>query len=179
MQFLHSRSIIHRDLKSLNVLFDADGRMHICDFGCSRKAGDEDALMTQNVGTPHWMAPELMNSNSGHNSKMDVYAYGLVPWKIVSLQVSFAGLEPTQIHIQVSVNDIRPVIPEHVNAPLRDLIQQCLDRNPDVRPTFDEIVGRFAVDMITVDGADTKAFGRDVQDAVGSRGHRGGSSTRS
>jgi serine/threonine protein kinase len=55
--------------------------------------------MTQNVGTPHWTAPELMNSNSGHNFKIDVYAYGLVPWEIVSRQVPFAGLEPTQIHI--------------------------------------------------------------------------------
>jgi serine/threonine protein kinase len=53
MQFLHSCSIIHRDLKSLNVLFDVDRRVHICDFGCSWTAGDEDALMTQNVGTPH------------------------------------------------------------------------------------------------------------------------------
>jgi hypothetical protein len=77
------------------------------------------------------------------------------------------------------VNDIRPVIPEHVNAPLRDLIRQCLDRNPDVHPTFDEIVDRFEADMITVDGAYTTVFGRDVQDTVGSKGHRGGSSTRS
>jgi serine/threonine protein kinase len=175
MQFLHSLNIIHRDLKSLNVLFNENGRAHICDFGFSRHAGGEEALMTQNVGTPHWMAPELLNSNTSYTSKVDVYAYGLVLWEIVSRQVPFSGLEPAQILVQVFMNDIRPVIPDHVNVPLRDLIKQCWDRNPDVRPTFDEIVDRFVTDKIVVDGADVAEFERYVEETVGT----GGSAWRS
>jgi hypothetical protein len=166
MQYLHSRNIIHRDLKSLNVLLDNDDRAHICDFGFSRTAED-DAMMTQNIGTPHWMAPELLTANAIYTSKVDVYAYGLVLWEIVSLQVPFTGLDPTQIMVQVYMHNIRPVMPSHVNPKLRELIRRCWDRNPDVRPTFDEIVELFVTEKIMVDGTIEAEFSAYIGEKCG------------
>ena len=167
MQFLHSKHIIHRDLKSLNVLLDANGYARICDFGFSRVSTDEDKLLTTNVGTPHWMAPELLAATPGYNNKIDVYAYGIVLWEIVTGQLPFAGLESTQIIGQVLMNDARPPIPEQTNEPLQELMKQCWDKNPEKRPTFDEIVRRMIAGPIILNGADVTEFQQYVQEKVG------------
>jgi len=157
MQYLHSRHILHRDLKSLNVLFDNEGRAKICDFGFSRHMADND-MMTQNVGTPHWMAPELLISTGNYSYKVDVYSYGIVLWEIVSGNAPFKGLDPTQIVAQVLTYNLRPSIPESVNLPLKSLITRCWDRIPDRRPSFDEIVRLFQTGQILIDGSDKKEF---------------------
>ncbi|EAY07324.1 TKL family protein kinase [Trichomonas vaginalis G3] len=169
MQELHSKHIIHRDLKSLNVLLDKDYHVHICDFGFSRGAGEEQ-LYTQNVGTPHWMAPELLDSSHSYNYKVDVYAYGIVLWEIMTCQLPYSGLESTQIIAQVMMNDLRPSIPESTNGPLRDLTTSCWDRNPDRRPTFDEIIRRFQTNEITLNGADKEMFVKYMEEKIGKVG---------
>ena len=166
VQFLHNKHIIHRDLKSLNVLLDANGRAKICDFGFSRDMGEED-LYTSNVGTPHWMAPELLASSSSYNSKIDVYAYGIVLWEIATGQLPYQGLESTQIIAQVMMNDLRPTIPDSMNGLLRDLITACWDRNPDRRPSFDEIIRRFQSGPIVLNGADREAFQQYMTEQIG------------
>jgi serine/threonine protein kinase len=163
MQFLHAHNIIHRDLKSLNVLLDKDGRAKICDFGVSRTLGDEDeGVMTQNIGTIHWMAPELLASNATYTSKVDVYAFGIFLGELVTRQIPFGGEEPVRIAMMVLVNDARPVLPADLNASLRDLIVHCWQRDPDRRPTFDEIVERFVRDKIALDGTDIAQFAEYV-----------------
>ena len=100
MQYLHSNHIIHRDLKSLNILIDSKGHAHICDFGFSRK-DDEDEMMTKNVGTPHWMAPELLSGSGCYSSKIDVYAYGILLWEIATGSIPYQGIDPNQVVAQV------------------------------------------------------------------------------
>ena len=167
MQFLHSKHIIHRDLKSLNVLLDGSGHAKICDFGFSRTADDENQIMTQNVGTPHWMAPELLTSNKSYTYKVDVYAYGIVLWEIAAGKLPYSGMDSTQIIAQVLMENLRPVVPNHVNPKLRDLMVQCWDRDPDVRPTFDEIVRRIVKDRIMLEGADAAQFEKYIADNIG------------
>ena len=141
MQFLHSCQIVHRDLKSLNVLLDKNNRIRICDFGFSRHA-TEESLMTQNIGTPHWMAPEVLATDTNYSSKVDVYAFGIVLWELATSHTPYKGMDAQQIIAQVLHNDLRPTMPSDINPGMRDLITQCWDRNPDIRPTFDEIVRR-------------------------------------
>jgi hypothetical protein len=166
MQFLHSMNIIHRDLKSLNVLFDAGGRARICDFGFSRSAGSDDPL-TQCVGTPQWMAPEMLSSDGGYDARVDVYAYGVVLWEILTGKVPFAGLNPAAISLQVVTKDARPALPPAGNGEMRALIEACWDRDPEHRPSFDEIVNRFVFSHVVFDGTDAFEFGKYVQDAIG------------
>lgn len=166
MQFLHSCRIVHRDLKSLNVLLDENGRAHICDFGFSRLA-DEGDVMTQNIGTPHWMAPELLTGDSAYTSKVDVYAYGVVLWEIACGQLPYHGMDPAQIVARVLMHNARPLIPDTVGGALRALIVECWDRNPDARPTFDQIVHRFVRDRIVLAGGDIARLEQYVQETVG------------
>ncbi|KAH0795702.1 TKL family protein kinase [Histomonas meleagridis] len=141
MKFLHDKQIVHRDLKSLNVLLDKNNRIRICDFGFSRHASEE-STMTQNIGTPHWMAPELLSSTPNYSFKVDVYAFGILLWELASGQVPYHGMDAAQIISQVVTNDIRPAMPNDVNPGMRDLITHCWDRDPKVRPSFAEIVQR-------------------------------------
>ena len=166
MQFLHSRHIIHRDLKSLNVLLDSNGHAHICDFGFSRAFNGDETFLTENVGTPQWMAPELLATKNSYTMKVDVYAYGIVLWEIASGQIPYDGLDASQIVGQVLVNDARPPISDRIHPKLRDLIAKCWARNPDARPTFDEIVRRFIKDKIWLDGADDEQVQRYIWDKV-------------
>ena len=150
MEFLHSKHIIHRDLKSLNVLFDSNGFAHICDFGFSRK-DDEDDLLTRNVGTPHWMAPELLSSGP-YTSKVDVYAYGILLWEIVTSRLPYYGLDANQVTAQVLYSDLRPSIPANVVPAMKDLLRKCWAKNPDLRPTFSEILKEFRTGNIMLQG---------------------------
>ncbi|KAH0787803.1 TKL family protein kinase [Histomonas meleagridis] len=153
MQYLHSRHISHRDLKSLNVLLDSNLKVKVCDFGFSRFS-DETHLMTSNLGTIHWMAPELLIPGNMYTSKVDVYAYGILLWELVTCQKPYLGLDTHDIIYEVSHNDLRPIIPKDLNPLYADLIIRCWDRDPDIRPTFDEIVKLFRTKLITLNDAD-------------------------
>ena len=168
MKFLHSRHIIHRDLKSLNVLIDGNKKTKICDFGLSRFYDSNDATMTNNIGTPHWMAPELLGPSGQYDTKVDVYAYAILLWEICACAIPYQGLMAPQIIARVLVNDMRPEIPSNVSPALKQLIQECWARDPKARPTFAEIVKRVQKGDIYIEGADIGALTTYINDVVNS-----------
>jgi hypothetical protein len=113
------------------------------------------------------MAPELLTGDSTYTSKVDVYAYGILLWEIACGQLPYHGMDPAQIVAQVLMHDARPMIPDTVSGALRALIVECWDRNPDSRPTFDQIVHRFVRDRIVFAGGDITRFEQYVQETVG------------
>lgn len=136
---LHNNKVIHRDLKSLNILLDNNKLPKICDFGISR-AIDENNLgnMTVRIGTFHWMAPEMLDSDS-YSYKVDVYAFAIILWEMLTGQVPYQGQDPLKILLNVKNNGMRPVIPPDCNEGLSKLMTRCWDQDPDVRPTFVEL----------------------------------------
>ena len=139
MRFLHKRNIIHRDMKSLNVLLDQNGFAKVCDFGLSGYAG-KGQFLTKSLGTPYWMAPELLSADTAYDNKVDVYAYGIVLWEIVTTKSPYQGISPAQIIAQVLAHDKRPPLPNNCNEEFKELIQKCWDRDPKVRPSFNQII---------------------------------------
>ena len=115
MEYLHSLNIIHRDLKSLNVLLNSGGEVKITDYGSisifnhihnigSTRFNVKSEVMTSNVGTAAWMAPEcinqflfiLVNSNAvfnleKYNEKVDVYSFAITAYEVVSQKLPFDG----------------------------------------------------------------------------------------
>ena len=156
IQYLHSNHIIHRDLKSLNILIDEDLHIRICDFGYARK-DNESSHMTQNVGTIQWMAPELFNRNGFYTSKVDIFSYGILLWELVTQNEPYKGMEASSIPYKVLQKNLRPPLSDdEASIEVRSLISRCWDFDPDKRPNCDEIIEEFLSGKIIFEGADPK-----------------------
>jgi serine/threonine protein kinase len=141
MRFLHSRGIVHRDLKTLNILLDEFDDAYVADFGLSAvMRGNQD--LVGGVGTPHYTAPKVLQ-HLRYNEKIDVYSYCLVLWELLTQKVPYAGVKDIAIFDHVVNRNWRLPIPKEAPPGLRKIISRCWSRNPNDRPTFEEIVSLF------------------------------------
>lgn len=145
MRYLHSKGIIHRDLKSPNILLDNRLFPYISDFGLGRiieKAIEGLPPMTTCAGTPNWMAPEQI-STENYGFAVDVYSFGMILYELATCRFPFEGLKSHEIFNLVS-SGRRPELPPNLEGtPLKDLIQRCWDQDPNKRPNFDQIYNMF------------------------------------
>ena len=146
MKYLHHHGILHRDLKSPNILLDEHMLPKIADFGLGKFVGESDnepVPMTGNTGTPNWMAPEQISSPY-YSFPVDVFAYGVILYELVTGKCPFAEYgNPLQISNAI-FNGRRPELPHDIlGSPLENLIVRCWDQNPYYRPTFDNIYLEF------------------------------------
>lgn len=146
MEYLHSKSIVHFDLKCDNLLVNLrDPQRPICkvgDFGLSRIK--RNTLVSGGVrGTLPWMAPELLNGSSSRVSeKVDVFSFGIVLWEILTGDEPYADMHCGAIIGGIVSNTLRPPIPENCDPDWRKLMEQCWSANPDARPSFTEVTDR-------------------------------------
>ncbi|KAH8547441.1 kinase-like domain-containing protein, partial [Umbelopsis sp. PMI_123] len=134
LAFLHSNDVIHRDLKSLNILMDEHYRAKLCDFGLSTVKIKSSTKMThKTIGTTRWMAPEIFVENK-YSFKSDIYALGMVMWEIFSRNTT-PYFESVDYRIPfIVVNGEREKIPEDTPNNYVEMIKKCWDQNPDNRP---------------------------------------------
>ncbi|CAI5972126.1 unnamed protein product [Closterium sp. NIES-65] len=138
MQYLHSNNIIHRDLKSANLLLNSSGLVKVADFGLARTEAQEPGNMTAETGTIRWMAPEMID-HQPYTRKVDVYSYGIVLWEICTAQWPFEGLSFVQLAHAIVADNLRPPTKD-CPSQITKLVTRCWDRDPEKRPDFDEIV---------------------------------------
>ncbi|PUZ59039.1 hypothetical protein GQ55_4G009800 [Panicum hallii var. hallii] len=120
MDYLHQNRIIHRDLKTANLLMDEHELIKVADFGVARVKA-ESGVMTAETGTYRWMAPEVIE-HKPYDSKADVFSFGIVLWELLTGK------------------GLRPVIPRGTNPKLAQLLEKCWQQNPINRPDFTEIL---------------------------------------
>lgn len=140
MVYLHPK-IVHRDLKSQNVLLDSFGRAKVCDFGIA-KFKDRTFVSTVNgqAGTPCYMAPELFDG-AQVTEKVDVYSFSILLWEMLTGQVPWSNVpSPMQIIYYVGVLGQRMEIPENCLPSLKELIEMCWAESPTARPSFKRIL---------------------------------------
>ncbi|XP_054815043.1 uncharacterized protein LOC129315409 [Prosopis cineraria] len=146
MEYLHSKNIVHFDLKCDNLLVNLkDPVRPICkvgDFGLSKIK--RNTLVSGGVrGTLPWMAPELLNGSSNKVSeKVDVFSFGIVLWEILTGEEPYANMHYGAIIGGIVNNTLRPTIPSSCDAEWRTLMEQCWAPNPATRPSFTEIACR-------------------------------------
>jgi len=136
-RFLHAAEppVIHGDLKAGNVLVDARFRAKISDFGLSAKK------YTGAAGTPFWMAPELLRGQSTNTAESDVFSFGILLYELYSRKHPYEGEDPTTVLkgiVDEHVNK-RPPVPVGCPPKIAEIMEECLQSNPEKRPTFEEI----------------------------------------
>lgn len=94
MQYLHSQGILHRDLKSENLLLGRDMRVKVADFGISCQES-ESFTTHEFTGTYRWMAPEMLKDRN-HTKKADVYSFGIVLWELLTALTPYENMTPEQ-----------------------------------------------------------------------------------
>lgn len=142
MAYLHSASppILHRDLKSPNLLLDDSFGVKISDFGLARVKAST-LTMTGGTGTFQWMAPEVL-ANQRYTEKADIYSYGIILWELLTREVPYGEMQQIQVAIAVLTTGLRPTIPNDTPAGLRKLITDCWHADALQRPDFLEIIER-------------------------------------
>ncbi|PON79133.1 Serine/threonine protein kinase [Trema orientale] len=138
MAYLHGLGLIHRDLKSDNLLIFADKSIKIADFGFARIEVHTEG-MTPETGTYRWMAPEMIQHRP-YSNKVDVYSFGIVLWELMTGMLPFQNLTSVQAAFSVVHKGLRPSIPNDCLPVLGEIATRCWDANPDMRPTFTEVV---------------------------------------
>lgn len=141
MNFLHTATpmIVHRDLKSPNLLVDSSWNVKVCDFGLSRIKSHTYLSSKSNAGTPEWMAPEVLR-NEQADHKQDVYSYGVILWELVVKEEPWKGMNPMQVVGAVGFQNRRLPIPSGLDPRVSELITACWCDAPERRPSFEDIL---------------------------------------
>jgi serine/threonine protein kinase len=155
LEYLHSRNIIYRDLKSSNVLLDASwNRALLCDFGIARAMiGDGAGQMTRECGTYQYMSPEVILGKADYGEKADIYSFGILLNEMCTGEIPFSRqrLLPVQAAAAVVNKGLRPGMRGSVERKypeLHALIRKCWAQRDDARPTAAE--ARAELDAILV-----------------------------
>uniref|UniRef100_A0A0R0J9B7 non-specific serine/threonine protein kinase n=1 Tax=Glycine max TaxID=3847 RepID=A0A0R0J9B7_SOYBN len=141
MNYLHNCTpvVVHRDLKSPNLLVDKNWVVKVCDFGLSRMKHSTFLSSRSTAGTAEWMAPEVLR-NEPSNEKCDVYSFGVILWELSTLQQPWGGMNPMQVVGAVGFQHRRLDIPDDMDPAIADIIRKCWQTDPKLRPTFAEIL---------------------------------------
>ncbi|KAK9008674.1 hypothetical protein V6N11_075559 [Hibiscus sabdariffa] len=141
MNYLHNCTpmIVHRDLKSPNLLVDKNWVVKVCDFGLSRMKHSTYLSSKSTAGTAEWMAPEVLR-NEPSNEKCDVYSFGVILWELSTMQQPWGGMNPMQVVGAVGFQHRRLDIPDDMDPTIAEIIRRCWQTDPKLRPTFAEIM---------------------------------------
>ena len=157
LAYLHSRGVMHRDVKTCNVLLDAQRHAKLSDFGVATYlvpgATDDErfccAEYTAETGTYRQMAPEVI-LHKPYNHKCDVYSYGMLLWETLHRRLPFESATPLQAAFAVAMQLARPpIVLRDELQPYAPIITACWDVEPSERPEMEQIVER-AAEMVHV-----------------------------
>ncbi|GMY11146.1 serine/threonine-protein kinase sty17 [Fagus crenata] len=137
MNYLHQNNIIHRDLKTANLLMDENEVVKVADFGVAR-VQTQSGVMTAETGTYRWMAPEVIE-HKAYDHKADVFSFGIVLWELLTGELPYSHLTPLQAAVGVVQKGIRPTIPKNTYPRLTELLERCWQQDAAQRPDFSEI----------------------------------------
>jgi serine/threonine protein kinase len=145
MQYLHCHGFMHRDLKPANVLLDSFGHAKIADFGCSRLQS-ANLTLTNDVGTPRYMAPEVFAGEGRYTTAVDVYSFAMILYESLVGEPAFSDVpELTTFKLQTKVvNNERPPLPPSLNPEVSEMIERCWSGTPSDRHSFDDIAVFFS-----------------------------------
>uniref|UniRef100_A0A672V0H0 non-specific serine/threonine protein kinase n=1 Tax=Strigops habroptila TaxID=2489341 RepID=A0A672V0H0_STRHB len=154
LHYLHSKKIIHRDLKAGNVLLTQDGDIKLADFGVSARNMKTLQKRDSFIGTPYWMAPEVVMcetmKDTPYDYKADIWSLGITLIEMAQIEPPHHELNPMRVLLKIAKSD-PPTLscPSKWSLEFRDFLKKALDKNPETRPSAAQLLEHPFVSKVT------------------------------
>lgn len=134
LTYIHASHRIHRDIKSDNILLTTGGEIKLADFGYAAQLTEEQQKRHTVVGTPYWMAPELIRGHD-YGVKVDIWSFGIMLMELVHGEAPYMDFPPLRALFLITTKGIPPLQNAHLWSPeLNDFFKKCIEKDVDLRP---------------------------------------------
>lgn len=140
LQFLASEGKIHRDIKAGNILMRKNGAVKLADFGTSRDLSDTFAKCNTQTGSPCWMAPEVINSTTSYDGKVDIWSLGITCMEMALGKAPHSELKTPMQVMRAIVDNPPPELTDKWSPYFRSFVQKCLKKDPAQRFSLQQLL---------------------------------------
>ncbi|TNN18174.1 Serine/threonine-protein kinase 10 isoform 2 [Schistosoma japonicum] len=143
--FLHEKLIIHRDMKAGNILLTLNNEVKLADFGVSARLADEKQKRLTFIGTPYWMAPEVINcetfKDAPYNWKADIWSFGITLIELAQRRPPYNSINPTRVLLKISKSDPPTLSKPHLwSSKFKTFLARTLQKDPNQRPECKDLL---------------------------------------
>lgn len=140
----HENRQMHRDIKAGNILINDSGQVKLCDFGIATsllESGLRKRARYTVIGTPCYMAPEVLKETEGYTEKADIWSLGITAIELATGSAPYSNLFPLEVIVRI-VHNPPPTLPDdsRFSSAFKDFVKQCLNQVPEKRPSAKDLL---------------------------------------